>query len=59
MKTFYEELRDLADDRLIARLRTMRRLSDGDRPHWAYNINMHMALLDDCRRRDLEVPYDQ
>jgi hypothetical protein len=55
MKTFSEEIRDLADDRLIARLNTMRRLSEGDRPHWGYNLNMHTALLDECKRRGLEV----
>lgn len=55
MTLISDTIRNLADNHLVLRLKAMRRLSDGDRPHWTYNFNKHMALLDKCKRRGLEI----
>jgi len=53
MVTMAETIRALPDADLVEQLKAMRRL--GARGHWTYNINIHLACKDECKRRGIEI----
>lgn len=52
MSSVHEHFRDLSDADLLRHLELERRR--GHEGSWVYNINYHLALVDEVRRREKE-----